>query len=309
MHRSFPLASFLLGLTPMLWAFAASAPQEERPIAPLDAPVPHRIVSLAPNVTEILFCLELGDRVVGVTRYCDYPEEAKGIAKVGGFMDPSFEAIVSLNPDLVILLTSHRDTQVGLQAMSLRTLSVPHTTVSDVHESIRMIGEACGVSENAEALLRKLRQRNQAVIKAVTGRHRPRTMVVINRDTGSGRLSGMFIAGKDGFFDELISLAGGENACTDFHVSFPQISAEGVLKLDPDVIIDLVSLLDPDTQDPKILKQQWDILNAVQAVRDGRVHVISGDHALRPGPRYIDFLEQLAVTLHPDIVLPRSDHD
>lgn len=265
-----------------------------------NAIVPRRIISMAPSTTETLFALGLGDRVVGVTRYCDYPPEAAGIVTVGGYVDPSYEAIVSLRPDLVILLSSHRQARRELAKLGIDTLTVPHTTVADVHEAIRLIGQACGAEDRADALLRELAERSSAVRQAVEGKNRPSVLLCIGRDTASGQLSGIYVAGRDEFYDKIIAAAGGVNAYRDERVPYPQLSAEGIIRLDPEVIVDMVSHINPEDKTPGDIGQQWSQLQTVNAVRQGRVYVIVGQHALRPGLRYVEFMEQLARLLHPE---------
>ena len=262
---------------------------------------PERIISLAPSTTEILFALGVGEQVVGVTRYCDYPCSASSIAKVGGYVDPNYEEIVTLKPDLVVLLTSHRDAKVELEKMNVRTLTVPHEEIEDIHEAIRIIGETCGKKDEAQALVDNLTSRTQTIKQAVEGKPQPRVLVCIGRDVESGQLAGMYIAGRNGFYDEIIEMAGGVNAYRDKEVAYPKISAEGVLQLNPDVIIDLVSHIDPGKKTSEEIERQWSQLRMVTAVRKGQVHVIVGNHALRPGPRYIEFLEQMARLLHPEV--------
>jgi iron complex transport system substrate-binding protein len=261
---------------------------------------PQRIVSMAPSTTEILFALGLGDRVVGVSSYCDCPAAAKQITKVGGLVDPNYEQIVALRPDLTVLVTSHRAAQVELEKLRIRTLTTPHQTIEDIHQAIRLIGAACGVKERADALLEGLASRATAVRRAVAGKRRRQVLICIGRDTGSGQLSGMYVAGRGGFYDEIIDLAGGVNAYQDKTVPYPQVSAESVLQMNPQVIVDLVSRVDPGRATPAEMKQHWRRLRPVSAVRDQQVHVLVGNHALRPGPRYIQFLEQMARLLHPD---------
>jgi len=261
---------------------------------------PKRIVSLAPSITEILFALDAGERVVGVTRYCDYPPRAASIVKVGGYVDPNYEQIVALRPDLVVLLSSHRDAKTELHKMNLETLTVSHETISDIHEAIRVLGEKCGQSEESQVLLDHFEKRTEAVQGAVAGMPRPRVLVCIGRDTEQGQLTGMYMAGRHNFYDEVVELAGGVNAYKDEKVAYPQLSAEGVLQLDPDVIVDLVSRIDPGEKTREEIARQWGQLPVLSAVRKHRVHAIVGDHALRPGPRYIAFLEELARLLHPN---------
>ena len=262
--------------------------------------IPKRIISLAPSTTEILFELGAGDRVVAVTRYCDYPSSVTSITKVGGYVDPNYEKIVALKPDLVVLLNSHHDAKVELEKMRLKTISVPHKTVGDIQKAIRLIGNITGEQEKAQALLHELTSRTQAIQRDIKNKPPPRVLISIERDTESGQLAGMYMAGRNGFYNEIIKMAGGENAYTDEKIAYPQLSAEGVLQINPDVIVDLVSHIAPGKKTPEEIKQQWEQLRMVNAVRNGQLHVIIGNHALRPGPRYIEFLEEMAQRLHPE---------
>jgi iron complex transport system substrate-binding protein len=261
---------------------------------------PRRIVSFAPSITEMLFALGVGDRVVGVTRYCDYPGSVEGITRVGGYMDPSYETLVALQPDLTIVVTSHDDARRELDQLGLAVLTVPHDTVADIHKAIRRIGEAVGREDEAARMVMALEDRVTAVREAVADRPRPRTLVCIGRDTDTGQLAGMYMAGRHDFYDEMIEMAGGVNAYRDETVKYPQLSAEGIIQLNPDVIVDLVSELKPDGPAAKAIAAQWDVLHPVEAVRQDRVYVVAGQYALRPGPRYVRFLEELARLLHPE---------
>jgi iron complex transport system substrate-binding protein len=267
--------------------------------APAQEP-PRRIISMAPSATETLFALGLGDKLVGVTRYCDYPPKAKEISSVGGYVDPNYEQIVALKPDLVILLSSHVDAQRGLEKLGIETLVVPHATVNDIHKAILRLGAACGAKEKARDLVQGMERRIEAVGHKVKGMPRPRTLICIGRDTQTGQLAGMYIAGRHEYFDEVLELAGGVNAYRDERVAYPQVSAEGIISLNPDVIVDLVGELNPEGKTATEIATQWDRLRPVQAVRHDKVHVIVGDHALRPGPRYVRFVEELARLLHPE---------
>lgn len=290
LFRRTPPIFILTGLLTLSVVFAS--------VAAASGP-PARIVSMAPSTTEILFALGLGGKVAGVTRYCDYPEAAKSIAKIGGYVDPSYEAIVALKPDLVILLTSHQDAERELAKLKIPALTIPHETVSDIHKAIREIGDACGAADKASALLVSLEERTGAVRKTVKHRPKPRVLLCIGRDAESGQLAGMYFAGRNGFYGEIIEMAGGVNAYQDTGVTYPQLSAEGVIQLNPDVIVDLASDMNACGKAPQIAAQ-WDSLRTVNAVRGKRVHVIAGNHALRPGPRYAQFLEELARLLHPE---------
>lgn len=265
-----------------------------------DPSPPKRIVSMAPSITETLFALGLGDCVVGVTAYCDYPPEAKNIAKVGGRMDPSYEQIVALQPDLVVLLDSHTDAAEQLRRVHVETLSVPHQTITDIHTAILRIGKACGAQQGATALVEKMKRSHARIEKAIGNRKRPRVLISIGRDTASGNLAGLFAAGRHSFYDEVIEAAGGVNAYADETVAYPQLSPESIIQLAPDVVIDLASFVKSREASVEEIADDWDALPTVPAVRNGRVHVIVGTYALRPGPRYVRFLEELAALLHPE---------
>jgi len=271
--------------------------------------VPRRIISLAPNTTEILFALGLGERVVGVSRFCDFPPPVADIPRVGGFTDPNYEAIVSLKPDVVILLTSHADVLREMEKLKIRTLPVPHETIAETHRAIHIIGEACGASDSAAALSADLILREAAVTKAVSGKPNPRVLICIARDMESGDLSGIYVAARGSFHDEILENAGGENACGDDMIAYPQVSAEGIIALDPEIIIDLVGETVPGGKTVDEIVRQWDTLHVVRAVKERRVYALAGDHALRPGPRYVEFLEELATQLHPDAFSKESAVD
>jgi iron complex transport system substrate-binding protein len=271
------------------------------PIRAQETVTPQRIISMAPSVTETLFQLGLGEKVAGVTRYCNYPPAVKNIAKIGGYVDPSYEQILALQPDLIIVLTSHRDVKKELEKLHVPALTVPHKTLEDTHLAIQLIGETCGAQEEAEDLLADIASRTEAIHQAVEGSKKPKVLICIGRYTSGDQLSGMYMAGQDGFYSEMIRIAGGVNACDDEKVVYPQLSPEGVMTLNPDVIIDLVSDLQATGKTTGQLASQWDVLPAVNAVKNNRVHVVTGGYALRPGPRYIAFVEQLASFLHPGI--------
>jgi iron complex transport system substrate-binding protein len=134
-------------------------------------------------------------------------------------------------------------------------------------------------------------------------------LICIGRSTDSARLSGIYIAGRDGFYNEIIQSAGGINVYRDEQVAYPQISAEGVLQLNPDVIVDLVSQIQPGAETREEIVAQWGQLRLITAVRESQVHIIAGNYALRPGPRYIKFLEEIARLIHPEAFVEDQDHD
>ena len=262
---------------------------------------PERIISMAPSVTEVLFALEQGDKVVGVTRYCDYPPEALEKTAIGGFLDPNYEAVVALKPDLVVLLPIHTDAQLRMEQLGIRTLTVEHRTLDGILESITIIGDASGSRSEAESMLADIRTRMSHIEKITDNLPRPTILLSAGRGMGTGKLEEVYVAGKNQWYDEVITLAGGRNAFTDETIQFPALSGEGLYRLNPDVIIDMA----PDLAGLGLTRQEvireWDVMDKCSAVINNRVYVLDGDYTTIPGPRFIQVIEDVARVLHPDV--------
>ncbi|MBN2343941.1 MAG: ABC transporter substrate-binding protein [Deltaproteobacteria bacterium] len=274
-----------------------SAPSDE------SKPAYTRIVSLAPSITETLFALGLGEQVVGVTRYCDYPHKAKLKNKVGGYYDPDNEAIVTLHPDLVVLFREHELTQQVLQTAGIEYLMVSHHSIGDILQSIETIGKQMGENSvafrKAEDLTAELNRRIAAVQEKALANDPKTVMISTGRNMGTGKIEDVYITGRDGFYHEMIQLAGGENVYQG-HVAFPVVSNEGILRLNPDVIFDMV----PDLGERKLSKQailaEWQKLGALRAVKTQQVHIFTEDYVVVPGPRFVQLLEKMHQVLHPN---------
>ncbi len=293
------LSLLLLPLLILIFVSCSDPPLSPSPPLPLDD-APQRIVSLAPSITEVLFKLDLGDRVVGVTRYCDYPPEAEDKPKVGGYFDVNYEMLLTLDADLVILLIEHQDAIVRLEELGIPTLTVNHSRVEGILESITTIAERCGVKEKGKNLRRSLEARIRQVQESFPPPRshaptlpRPRILVAVGRlmDKGSG--GEIFISGRDGFYDDLITLAGGVNAYREETLKFPALSGEGLVRLDPDVILEMVPDLAGEA-DREFLMDLWRGKKFVRAVQEGRVHILGEDYVVIPGPRFVDLLEDMA---------------
>jgi iron complex transport system substrate-binding protein len=254
-----------------------------------------RIVSLSPSITEVIFELGLGSKLVGVTRYCRYPAEAQSIAKVGGFYDMSIENIISLKPTQVFGLRENEEIRESLRKFGLPTSEVDHTTVEGIKRSISTIGEVCGVSSRAREKLATLEERERALRARRASAPLYRTLVVVGRMHEGESLSGIYISGKDGFYTGVIELLGMKNVNTDPTVAVPMLSAEGFMALAPEAIVEIVNVDDPALKGAP--SAVWNRFPKVPAVKNSRIFTLSDDFASIPGPRYIDLAEKLASLL------------
>jgi iron complex transport system substrate-binding protein len=263
-------------------------------------------VSLAPSVTETLFALGVGDRVVGVTRYCDSPAAAAGRAVVGGYLDVNYEAVVGLEPDLVIGIRDSAEALERMGGLGLETLVVDQHDVAAILGSFAAIGEACAVRDRADELVGGVRRRIADVTRRTAGLRRPRTLVVVDRAAGTGAVTTVWAAGPSTFYHELLELAGGANAIEGGVVVYPEVSAEGLLSVDPDVILEVTAELDTRGLDPEMLRADWASLPTLRAMRSGRIYLLDQEYMVIPGPRVAQIVERFAHALHPTVDWP--DH-
>ncbi len=251
---------------------------------------PQRLVSLAPSVTETLFALGLGERIVGVTDYCDYPPEAKTKSRVGNVLNPSLEAILALRPDLVLgspdanrIETADRIERLGIPVYGVRARSLDETFAS-----VEDLGRLLGRAAEAQRLVESLRARLRAVERRVTGRERPKVLFVV-------WYRPLTTAGGKSFVNDVIRRAGGVSIAEDLEPEWPRMSLEEALKRDPDVI--LFPRTEAFAPDPA----EFDRLSGwreMRAVRNRRMHFVS-DSIIRSSPRLLDALEEVAAILHP----------
>lgn len=277
------------------------APFQPPPGAAAARTAPQRIVSLAPSLTETLFALGLGERVVGVTRYCAHPPEVRRLPQVGGHLDPSYEAIVALAPDLAVLIPSSEASGRLLSDLGVPVLEVDQHDVAAVLASVSVLAEACGVPERGIELRTAMEARLAAVAAAVAGRPRPRAVVVVSHEIGAGVVRSVWAAGPDTFYDGVLELAGGSNAVEGGVVQYPELSREGLAALDPEVVIDVVAGVEARGLDLDAIRAGWRALAELRAVREGRVRVLVGEMMVVPGPRLPEMVAAVARALHPEV--------
>jgi iron complex transport system substrate-binding protein len=271
---------FVLGLLVLGWASIFAG----------EPPGPHRVVSLAPSITETLFALGFGHRLVGVTNSCDYPAAARKIPKIGDFMSPSLEMIIAKRPGIVIGVSSATDPAKAreMERLGLKVTLISLASVNDILSSIKNIASLLGSPEAGEKLVRKITLQMDQVKERVAPAPRRSTLLVVG-------LRPLVAVGGKNFVDELITLAGGENIAGNAAQPWLNLPDEYVVAKAPQVIIraGMGSERGASAKD-------WADLKSIPAVRNGRVYSYPSDKILRPGPRVGEGLDEIARLVHPE---------
>jgi iron complex transport system substrate-binding protein len=260
---------------------------------------PQRIITLSPNLTEIAFALGLGDRIVAVSSDSDYPPAAKEKPKVGSFWQPNLEAIVAAKPDLVI--TEHFEQQISvsesLSRAKIRSLVLRFDRLFQLRQAIQQIGDAAGCRKEAEKLIFDIEDKILLLQAEVKHTKEPTVLWVVQAEP-------LRAAGQNTFINDLLKIAGGRNAVRETFQQYPQIDEEGLLALQPDVIIQSAMGKSSLEEQQKDAIKYWSKLSALTAVKTGNIYVVDSDLVLRLGPRLPQGIEAIARTLHPEKFQP-----
>jgi iron complex transport system substrate-binding protein len=257
-----------------------------------------RIVSLVPALTEMLFAMGAGPQVVGVGSFDAFPPEVKNLPRVGALLDPDTERILSLRPGLVVIYGSQTDLQSQFTRAGIATFVYRHGGIDTIFQTMRELGDVSGHRPQADRLVSDLQKRIAAVRARVKSRPKPRVLLVIDRQPKT--LREIYVSGGVGFLHEMLEIAGGTNVFADVTRESAQPSHETLITRAPDVIIELQAEGMIAPSDAAADKAVWSGLSSLPAVRNGRVHILTGQYLVVPGPRFADGVETLARTLHPE---------
>lgn len=257
---------------------------------------PERIVSLLPSNTEILFAVGAGDQVVGVTSYCNYPPEATTREQVGGITNKSLslEAIIALEPDLVVAGGAQDEIIPILEETGLVVLVLRPATLDDIYTNIELVGRATNHFEQAKALTADMRRRAEVIsdkVATIPADARPTVFYEVWDDP-------LMTAGPNTFIGQLVEMAGGKSIFADVAEDWPQVSAEVIVERNPAVILGPESHADALVAEKVATRPGWANIEAVQSER---IYLLDSDMVSRPGPRIVDILEQIAHELHPGL--------
>ncbi len=252
---------------------------------------PERIISLVPSSTEIVYALGLGEKIVGVTTYDDFPAEVKTKEKVGD-LTVNTEKVVSLQPDLVLANSLNREAVDSLRKLGMTVLVLNASTFNDVYTTIEMIGKATGASKQSADLVATMKKDVEDVKKVVKGvpqEKKPKVWVEIDDK--------FFTTGKGTFMNDIIEMAGGINIASDL-AGWKQLSEEQIILRNPDIIFDTYAYMNPNAA--KLIKERtkWQQMNAV---KNGKVFDLDSSVISRPGPRITQGLKEVAKLLHPEL--------
>jgi iron complex transport system substrate-binding protein len=255
-----------------------------------------RIISMAPNITETIFALGFGDRVVGVTDFCVYPPQAKELPKVGGFFNPNLERLAALQPDLVILQGRHDKVDRFCAGRHIAAFHVNMDSLSTIYSGIRDLGEVLGAHVQAQVLCTAIRNELEAVRADVSGRDKKKVFVSLGRAMGS--MANLYTVGGTSFLSEVLEIAGGENIFRDVTQPYPEASKESLIKRAPDVILEMRPGETLSPEDRRRIIAEWQIFRNIPAVSHGDIQVVTEDFVLVPGPRVAAIAKILAEALH-----------
>ena len=249
--------------------------------------VPKRIVSLAPSITETTFALGEGARLVGVTAYCDWPPEARALPRVGSYLQPNVEVVVSRRPDLAIVVPSpgNHDAVRALEDLGIEILVVAEGPgLGDVFHSIETIGRRLDRAPEAARLVESMQARVSALRAGLAGRPPVSVLLVVDH-------APLVVVGEATLLDELLTIAGGRNVARKLG-PWPRVSVEFLVREDPEVILDGAAM------NPARRGAEFYAGLGLRAARAGRIRTIAVDEVMRPGPRIVDGVEALARILH-----------
>lgn len=249
-----------------------------------------RIVSLSPSTTESVFAVGAGARLVGRSRYCDWPKEVEKLPQVGGYVDPSYEAILALRPDLVVGARGPAGSAITerLEGRGIATFFPQTETFAQIESMILGIGQRTERAAEARTFVTQMNERIRAIESRVAAKPKVKVLLVFG-------LEPISVAGPGGFPDEMLRKAGATNA-VDAGGSYPTLGIERVLTLDPDVVINAAMGEKNSAQRMGKDAPGW---GRVRAVREGRLVSIDDEAILRPGPRIAEGLDMLAKAIHP----------
>jgi iron complex transport system substrate-binding protein len=264
--------------------------------------VPQRVISLSPNLTEMIYDMGAQDQLVGDTDYCKFPSDAQKKEKIGGWVNPNIEKMVSLKPDLIVALKFHDKAVNTLKKLKMNVVVLNCDSVEDILASYSQLGKLLGHEKQAEAARQSLIARLEKIKQRAKGKKPVAVLFVVGRTPGT--VDQVYAVGGKNFINELIEMAGGVNVMVDAMTGYPLVSKEELIQRNPDLIVD--SVLSHELKARKVENQSaWDQMPVLKAVQQKHVYYFLDEDFLIPGPSMVKLGEFLCDTFEK----VRADHE
>jgi len=258
-----------------------------------------RVISTSPAITEILFALGVGNKVVGVTDFCSYPKEACLLPSIGGPLNPSIETWISLKPDLIIIQEDSEIIQKNANIFKIPSLTVSVSNLKDILISIQAIADSLEVSKIGRQLTDKIKIKINDY-RVQLKQLKPRQVLMLLSDTNDPSRD-LYAVGRETFLNELLTIAGGENVLPHTMAKYPKISKEFIIAKSPEIIIEIGPKSNLSNEGILVRKKAWGKYPTLRAVRNDRLYFIGADYILIPGPRLVNILDDLTRNIHPEL--------
>lgn len=254
---------------------------------------------MSPAITEIIFKIGAGDKVIAVTDFCTFPKETESLPKVGGILNPSYETIIALKPDLIIHHFDSLKIQEFAINLGIDSLPVSLVNLENILSSILSIGEQLELQTTAGEFHRKLKN-DIEFYRSRLKNHNNKSVLLLLGDS-EDPMRDLYAVGRNSFLGELLALAGGENIIRESLAEYPKISREYIIKTSPEVIIIAGPMANLTSKEKESRLKQWANFSTVRAVKSNNIHYIGEDYILLPGPRLLNIVDRFAKSIHPEI--------
>ncbi len=266
-----------------------------------------RVISTSPAITEILFAIGAGDRVVGVTDFCNYPEQACRLPSIGGPLNPSTETWITLKPDLIIIQEDSEVIQKNAKIFEIPSLTVSVNNLNNILNSIQIIADSLHMPQAGHQLAIKIKTKLEGY-RTHLKKIKPRQVLMLLSDTNDPSRD-LYAVGRDTFLNELLTIAGGENVLPDTMARYPKVSKEYIIAKSPEIIIEVGPKSNLSREETLARKKTWGKFSTLRAVKDDKLYFIGADYILIPGPRLLNILDDFTRTIHPELFLNQSSKE
>lgn len=269
------------------------------------AATPNRIISTSPAITEILFALGAGNRVIGVTDFCSYPKQACRLPSIGGPLNPSTETWIALKPDLIIIQEDSKVIQKNAKILGIPTLTVSVNNLKNILTSIQTMADTLQMPQAGHQLAVKIKSKIEGY-RTHLKKIKPRQVLMLLSDTNDPSRD-LYAVGRGTFLNELLTIAGGNNVLPDTMAKYPKVSKEYIIAKSPEIIIEVGPKSNLSKEETLARKKTWGKFSTLRAVKNDRIYFIGADYILIPGPRLLNILNDFTRTIHPELFSDQSN--